>query len=160
MKVSGRTIKLMAMGSTLIKMERDMKDIGEKISRMGKVRRLGPTVPSMKENMLRQKNKDKGSSIGLMAALILGALFGMILKVMGSTDGQTAVCTMDSGVTIKLKATGYSDGQTEEDTKDSILMTRKREEAIFSGLMEGNMRVIGRMENSTALASIHQHLDK
>ena len=65
-----------------------------------------------------------------------------------------------TGRTIRWRATAYSHGPMADATKESILMTKKRAEELSSGLMEENMRVIGRMASSTGLVSTPPHQEK
>lgn len=51
MRATGWTTRLRALASTLTWMEPSMKDIGKRTSSTVKVRRHGPTTPSMMETI-------------------------------------------------------------------------------------------------------------
>jgi cell fate (sporulation/competence/biofilm development) regulator YmcA (YheA/YmcA/DUF963 family) len=59
-------IKLMEMVHIFTLMELNMKDTGEKINKMDKVKKLGPMEPVIREIINKGKNLDTESSNGQM----------------------------------------------------------------------------------------------
>lgn len=77
-KANGRMTRLMATGSTPIKMERDMMESGSKISSMAKVRisklkvlRHGLMEPDMKACISVARNMEKVGLCGLTRVFIM-----------------------------------------------------------------------------------------
>jgi hypothetical protein len=54
----------------------------------------------------------------------------------------------------------YLLGLMEEDMKDNTSTIKKKDMVTFIGLMEGNMRGVGKMENNMELVSIHLRVEK
>jgi hypothetical protein len=54
----------------------------------------------------------------------------------------------------------YLLGLMEEDMKDNTSTIKKKDMVTFIGLMEGNMRGVGKMENNMELVSIHLQVEK
>ncbi len=54
----------------------------------------------------------------------------------------------------------YLLGLMEEDMKDNTSTIKKKDMVTFIGLMEGNMRGVGKMENNMELVSIHPQVEK
>ena len=49
-----------------------MRDTGKKIYSMAMVKNYGLTIPVMKENIMKGKNKEKGYMCGVMAVSTMG----------------------------------------------------------------------------------------
>ena len=91
MMASGKMIKLMEMGFTVILMVQNMKATGLKISNMGKVLKPGPMGLVMKVTMSMARSTVSVDLLGLMVAHILGNLKKTIFKAMVLTIGQMVV---------------------------------------------------------------------
>jgi hypothetical protein len=68
-QVSGRTIRLMAMVSTLTIMELDMRGIGRMTIKRGMVLKSGLMVANMMATINKVGKMEKGPILGLMGAI-------------------------------------------------------------------------------------------
>jgi len=65
--------------------------------------------------------------------------------------------TVVSGRTQEWREQVFSHGLIIGDTKVNISMTKRKAKECSTGLMAGNMKEIGRMENNMELECTHQH---
>ena len=72
-------------------------------------------------------------------------------------SGLMAEFIMELGWLTRWKEREYSRGLMAENMMDIMLTIRKMAMAFLNGLMEGNIRVSGRMENSMEMALILIH---
>jgi len=54
----------------------------------------------------------------------------------------------------------HSHGPTEENMKETMQMIKRKDRALSTGLMAGNMKVAGKMENSTVMEIIPLQAEK
>lgn len=105
----------------------------------------GLTVRSLKANILMAKSTELDSSSGVMVAITQASFTKITYRGQASINGPMAERLKDSGIIIKWKGKEYSLGPTEGSMKATISVIKKKEQAYFSGLMEENTLVNGRM---------------
>jgi hypothetical protein len=145
---------------TVISMVPSMKAIGRRINSMEMGWRHGQTVQNMKANMFKAKNTEPADSLGLTEVLIMDNSSKIIFKEKGNIIGLMAENTMVFGLITKWKVTEYLPGLMVVATKETMSTTKKKAKVYFSGQMEGNMKVGGRMVNNTELEPIPAQAEK
>ena len=108
----------------------------------------------MKDSTRMVRSMGTENSFGLTDPPTLG--ISLIITFMDQvfTLGLMVVNLTANGTTTKCMATVFSRGTMVESTKENTLMIRNRVKVFSLGQMDANMRVNGRMGNSTVSVSI------
>jgi hypothetical protein len=113
-------IRLKVMENTLIWMEPNTKDFGEKISSMVKGKSLGLMELCMKVIMFMERSMDSESSNGPMVQSMKASLKIITSKVKVNTAGLMADLLLDLGNKIRCMVEVSSLGPMVENTKESM----------------------------------------
>ena len=124
---TGRMTKLMVMVFIHIWMERDMKEIGRKISSMVKGLNPGQMVLTIKGAMLREENMVLEFLLGQIKVHMRDNSLKIILKVKEFINGLMVELMKVIGKIIKWMDREYSHGQMEGNTKESGRMGNNME---------------------------------
>jgi hypothetical protein len=147
------------MEFTLILKGLPMLDTGSLINSMEGVRRSLEMALSMMGITMKDLNKEKESTSGLLIRRAIRAS-GIRVGYMGLVNicGAMADHTLAIGIQTKWKGLGSMCYQTLRPMKDSSLMKRSKDMDISSGQMEGSIKVGGGEANSMVLVYIMEEM--
>ena len=133
---TGKTIKLMDMGSILTPTVLNMKDTGSMTSSMVKVKNTGQMGLNTKVIIHLVKRMDLVNSIGLINHHMLETLLIIIFTVMVNTNGLIKENIKVIGSQTKCMEQVLSRGLMEESMKVTTTMTKNKDTVNLPGQME------------------------
>ena len=140
---SGKTIRLTALESTLIRTVPSMRATGWMINNMDRAKKSGLMVLNMKVITSLVKRTAKVNSYGPIDLLMRVLFLIIIYTDTASINGQMAGSSLVIGSVIRCMARVSSHGLMAEDTRVSIMMIKSKEMEFSCGLMEDNMMALG-----------------
>jgi hypothetical protein len=171
MKVGGKIMWLMVKEDLYMQMETSIMDIGStinhkvtvlikimmvlatkaiglKISSKGKEKNNGKMDLILKDNIIKEKNKEKVNSFLRMVVNMKENSLKIKLKEEENIFGMIIDNLKDNGLIIKWKVMEYILGLMDEDMKEIMLKIKNLVKVFFTGQMEEIIMVNGKMENN------------
>lgn len=143
MREIGKMTRRRGSAATRILMEPSIRVTGLTTNSMGRVERIGRTVPATLEVTNAEKSTDTESSCGRTSQSSKGISSRTKYMAKERTAGQTVGPTTETGLTIRCTEKVFSNGQTKESTKENTSKTKRKATGCLYGQTAGSMRADG-----------------